>query len=240
MRASAKHHQGLSRARCHALWQTYARKGGKIEMPRWDKIGTALLASGTALLAVALLLWWTAGQASTALASELAGAPGTPSTWQGDVSVAWSSTEPTSTFVTKKDGIVWHIPQYGITFTLDSTSITYDAVFTFTPRSGVPPRSPLVAYVFELEGVYVPFGTPVSPDEYEVTLHYDEAEIGEVQESQLRLYFESAISGWISQTCPIRDTLRNMLYCETSETGLFGVGAGPVFPNRTYLPLIRG
>ena len=211
-----------------------------MEMPRWDRIGSALLVGGTALLAVAFLLWWAAGQAPTALASGDPGAPRLRSTGQGDVSIAWTSTEPTSTFVSRKDGIVWHIPQHGITFTLDSTSITADAVFTFTPRNELPPRSPVVAYVFKLEGVYVPYGNPVSPDEYEVTLHYDEAEIGEVQESRLRLYYESAIAGWISQTCPIRDTIRNVLYCETSETGLFGVGAGPVYANRTYLPLIRG
>jgi hypothetical protein len=198
-----------------------------------------VLVGGTALLAVALLLWWTAQQAPSVSASEETGALRALSTRQGDVSVAWSSTEPTSTFVSKKDGIVWHIPQHGITFTFDSTSITADAVFTFTPRNDIPPRSPVVAYVFKLEGMYVPFGTPVSPDEYGVTLHYDEAEIGEARESQLQLYYESALSGWISQTCPIRDALHNELYCETSEADLFGVGAGPVLSQRNYLALIR-
>lgn len=210
-----------------------------MEMPRWDKIGSALLVGGTALLTVALLLWWAAGQASAAYAAGEVAAPGPRSTGQGDVSVAWSSTEPTSTYVSKKDGIVWYIPEHGITFTLDSTSITWNAVFTFTPINSIPPRSPLVGYVYKLEGVYDVYGTPVSPDEYEVTLHYDEAVLGDVQESQLRLYYESAIQGWISQTCPIRDMVRNVLYCETSETGLFGVGAGPVLSQRNYLALIR-
>ena len=81
----------------------------------------------------------------------------------GDVSAAWTSTQPV-TAVIGHERSVWAIEPHGVTVTFYSNSVSESAWFTFTPEisSGLPGYLP-TPYFFSLEGFYQATGWPVSP-----------------------------------------------------------------------------
>jgi hypothetical protein len=132
------------------------------------------------------------------------------------------------------EGTNWAIAQYGVVISFPVNAVSNDAVFTFTPQSGVAPGPPLVpSYPFELVGRYVS-GFPVSLQrEITIRLDYDVSELDGAEEASLRFYhYDELNDRWDPQSSFV-DLVGGEAQCATRRSGRFLL-AGYRFQN--YIP----
>ncbi len=209
-----------------------------MQAQRKAAIHRLVLATGIALIALAVLLWWSGREAPDAHAAAREPQTVSQATWS-DFGVAWASMTPTHTTVTH-DGKVWEIAENGITITFffNSLALGTTATFTFTPESGYELDPPLLgSYFFHLDGTldWNP-ELPVSLNEpYSITLHYQESETAGAQEQSLSFYhYESLGEVWNAQASTV-DTTQNVVECASLQIGLFGLGG---YRYRHFIPLV--
>jgi hypothetical protein len=153
----------------------------------------------------------------------------------GDVGVAWTSTEPVTTYVTGGEPQEWVISQYGVTVTFYENSVSGDAIFTFTPKTGTPSNFPVAptSYFFDLSGRYPGAGEVSLYHEIGIALAYKEADLGGIEESSLQA-FNYRFKQWVNTGATVNVT-ENLISWETNYTGLFAVGG---YRFRTFLPAV--
>jgi hypothetical protein len=203
-----------------------------------------LVTIGLALVAVVLLLSWTAAKESGVQA--LSHEPGDkqPEKWR-DFRVAWASMNVTHTPIVTKAGYVWSIDENDITITFQQNTVfgpgDPKAVFTFTPLSGYEFPPPLLgSYVFQLEGQYdwggsISVGTP-----YSIALHYQVSSLNGASEDSLQFYYQYIESSppmtrWVPVENSTVHPEQNLIECSTNETGAFAVGG---YAFQTYIPFV--
>jgi len=221
-----------------------------VEAQRRNATRNLVLVVGLASIMTAGLLWWASERAPEAQAFRKL----EQDSWTGtidaapysDVSPAWDSTEPVTTFVSEVSVTRWDIPLYNVVITFPSY-LFYNkeqgAVFTFTPQSGysLPPPLLSTSYFFRLWGTYIGSDYPVSYKGYkhvDIELTYqDPDELGGVQESTLKLYRYAPIVGgddWVLQPGSV-DPTHNRACFETDQSGVFGLGG---YGSQIFFPLV--
>jgi hypothetical protein len=190
------------------------------------------LATGIALVAVIGLLWAANGGASGVRAFDSPVDAVYPP-HRSRITATWTLTDPVSTLI-PRDGTTWSIAQYGVTITFPLYAVSNDAVFTFTPQSGVAPGPPLVpTYPFELIGTYtsgyrVSLQRPIT-----IVLGYDLSELDGAEEASLRFYYYNQLNDrWDREPSSV-DLARREAQCTTRQSGRFLL-AGYRFQN--YVP----
>ena len=210
-------------------------------MPAQNKhlTGRAIVAIALAGAAIAALLWWTGEQ--TGSAEAMTRATSRAPRANGDVlPCPWSSTAPVTTVLTNQP-LTWTISLHDVTVTfyLNTLFGPYEAIMTFTPQCEGAEIDPLLdsSYYFRLEGAYLD-GRPVSLQDYRIALTYDPANLGDVEEQTLALYYYDDFAGndvWLVQDSTV-DAVHDTIACTTNETGLFALGGNDA--KHVYLPLV--
>lgn len=170
---------------------------------------------------------------------------------------AWVANQVFTQSYTSTETIVWPIPSCNVVITLPKGLIGDDrkawlAVFTFTTKSKLTFPAPLISSdsFFKLDGDYVlgalaPGSAEVEPQDFSfsagmaplIEWSYRDADLGEIQESSLRLYREWGLVGdqyWKVQTGWV-DTRNKKVYASPEQLDTFGFGG---CQNQLYLPLI--
>lgn len=193
------------------------------------------LSIGLAIAATAALIYWISAQAPDVWAST--SGPAREGSSRGDIGVTWTSTTPVTTTVGQNESKVWIIATYDMTVTFYLNSVSWPAVFTFTPESGYSIGGAIASsHFFRLEGRYEGGGT-VSLNDVKIELQYSPAELNGAREHTLNLYhYDLFTDVWaIQDKEAFVDPEANLLSCKTNETGLFGVGG---YRNLTLLPIV--
>lgn len=227
-------------------------------MRRKDAVCGLIWVVGLAAAAAVMLLWGASRGAPLHVAAALKGGsvpgssgPGSHSLYRANVGGTWVSTTPVTTVLSSNGYQVWPISQYGVTITFYENSVPLDlglfpelkdsvvplqvtAIFTFTPQENVSLAQGLTsAYVFNLEGRYS-WGGPVSMNNVDIALQYNEDDLEGIIEHTLRFYhYDSFARAWGVQPGSL-DSSSNVIECTTDETGLFAV-AGTRF--QLFLPI---
>ena len=203
-----------------------------------------LVTIGLALVALVLLLSWSAVEGSGVQAPSHKPEVEPSQMWQ-DFGVAWASMDITYTKDVTSAGYVWEIDDNDITLTFQLNSVSNPeptTVFTFTPQSGDTLPSPLIgSYFYHLDGMLY-WGAPVSIDQpYTITLHYQESDLNGARENSLQLYYQvietapDVITTWVPVDNITVDPAQNIIQGSTRTLGRFAVGG---YAFQTYIPLV--
>ncbi|MBL7201673.1 MAG: hypothetical protein ISS56_16150 [Anaerolineae bacterium] len=228
-----------------------------MRVQRWSAIGRLALAAAGALLLVTFLLWCASEHGPAAWVS--ASMPpawvsaSMPPAWalsgteagQPAPSTMWTASPPVTLAIEHNvQGIVWPIPDYGVTITFPSGTIEGGALLTFTPQMSAPLPSPVepVPYFFHLTGCWTPgcFGLVSLGKLISVEIQYEESELGPVGEGSLRAYYGGNAGAQYGPLIGLRETSRvdlehNRLVLEIRNLGYYGAGG---FRHMTFLPTV--
>ena len=228
-----------------------------MKTPLWKATGNLAMVMALALVITLFLLWGIHCCALSDVTAQMQPLRQTQPPPDSILAPAWGSNQVFTQSYTSSETIVWPIPSCSVVITLPQGLIgddrkTWLAIFTFTTKSEMAFPTPLLSSnsFFSLDGDYVldvsaSGSAEIEPQDLSfnygmaplIEWHYQEVDLGEIQESTLHLYREWGVAGnqyWAPQTGWV-DTENNKVYSSIEALDTYGFGG---YRDRLYLPLI--